>query len=147
MSITKILVVEDDLLLSKVLNYKLSSRGYQVHTAYNAREAAEITKMAIPQLVILDLGLPVADPSLGKQAGGFGFLEWLNENVAANRPPVIVLSAWSPINAEPLARRLGAAVYLQKPAEDEKLFAAIDRVLKQRPGGQTNHPNTSSKDG
>jgi DNA-binding response OmpR family regulator len=146
MSIIKILVVEDDLLLSKVLNYKLSARGYQVHTAYNAREAAEITKMASPEVVILDLGLPVADPSPGKQAGGFGFLEWLNENVAANRPPVIVLSAWSALNAEPLARKLGAAAYLQKPAEDRKLFAAIDSALKQKPGMPAHAPNKRSTD-
>jgi len=141
MNITRILVVEDDLLLSKILTYKLSARGYQVHTAYNAREAAEITTMASPKVVILDLGLPVAEQSPGKQAGGFGFLEWLHENVDTNRPPVIVLSAWSPVNAEPLARKLGAAVYLQKPTEDKKLFAAIDGLLKRRPGAPARDPS------
>src|SRR5256885_16483652 len=118
MSITKILVVEDDLLLSKVLNYKLSSRGYQVHTAYNAREAAEITRMALPQLVILDLGLPAADPSPGKQAGGFGFLEWTNENVAANSAPLIVAFASSPHTRDTAARKLRAVGSLAEASVD-----------------------------
>src|SRR6266498_2766228 len=126
---TKILVVEDDLLMSKLLTYKLTARGYQVHQAYNAREAAEITKLASPHLVILDLGLPGPGASRGKPAGGFGFLEWLNSSVTADRPPVIVLSAWSPLNAAPLASALGAVAYLQKPADDAKLFAAIAKAL------------------
>src|SRR5262245_25656169 len=123
MSASRILVVEDDLLFSKLLTYKLSVRGYQVYGAANAREAIEVTKAADPHLVILDLGLPLALPAGGRHTGGVRYLEWLKENVPANRPAVIVLSAWSPLNAEPLARRLGAVAYLQKPAEDAKLFA------------------------
>src|SRR5919108_3340968 len=125
MSVPKILLVEDDLLSSKVLSYKLSARGYQVHTAYNAREAAEITLMANPHLVILDLNLSAPDSSPGKQPGGLGYLEWLNENVVTNRPEVIVVSALSPIKAAIMTRKLGAIAFLQKPADD-RLFAMID---------------------
>lgn len=115
----RVLLVEDDLLLSELLEMLLMLEGVEVvHTA-NGAEALQRLERDQFDLIVLDLMMPVLD--------GFGFLERLGSQ-GATAPPVLVFSAsTSPAVAE-RARQAGAAAVARKPI-DEAEFVALVRSL------------------
>ena len=118
----KILVVEDDDDLRRGLTVRLRSNGYEVVTAQDGVSAVSVARIELPDLVLLDLGLPAGD--------GFKVLERY-----ANMPnlctiPVIVLSGRDPQFAEPAVRKFHVAGFLSKPAENEVLMDSIERALR-----------------
>jgi DNA-binding response OmpR family regulator len=125
----RILVVEDDPVSSRVICHKLASRGYEIITALDGAEAATKTRMYLPHLIVLDLGLSPQDPFSGPNWDGFNFMEWMNHNFAGQRIPVIVLSAWEPSTAAKKSLELGALAFFQKPAEDDEFFKCVSVAL------------------
>jgi len=116
-----ILLVEDDADTRAGLSVRLKTSGYEVAAAADAVIAMSIADRSRPDLVILDLGLP----------GGNGFLmmERLKQHPQLARTPIIVLSAWDAATYGRLALAAGAAAFLQKPADNAALLAAIQRAI------------------
>ncbi len=106
--IKKILVIEDDQAMREIINHKLKNEEFEVQTAENGREGAEMVNQFKPDLVLLDLMLPEID--------GFGVLKIIRESKDSeiSKIPVIVLSnLWS--NADILrAKQLEVQAYLVK---------------------------------
>ena len=80
----RILVVEDEELLSSIIVRELTNAGHDVRAAYNGEEAIQHAAADIPELILLDLIMPKMD--------GFQVLESLKKNPGTATIPVVVLS-------------------------------------------------------
>jgi DNA-binding response OmpR family regulator len=116
-----ILLVEDDLSLSKALQQALQKQGYSVNAVERGRAALHVVQIDAPDIVILDLGLPDMD--------GLAVLKGIRE--ARVDLPVLLLTARSSLEDKIAGLDSGADDYLPKPFETTELFARL-RVLERR---------------
>ncbi len=117
---TKILIVDDDARLCKVLDRYLTSAGYQVKTANNGEEMHKSIKTRTPDIVILDLQLP------GKHG-----LELAMEIRRDSEIGIIILTGTGDKFDEIVGLESGADDYLLKPVEERDLLARV-RALCRR---------------
>ena len=118
----KILIVDDDQDLVVGLAVRLRKvGGYDVIMASDGLGAVTKAQREKPDLIILDLGLPVGD--------GFSVLERLKTLMNTALIPVIVLSARDPGEAQDAVLEMGADAFFQKPADNDQLLAAIRHAL------------------
>ena len=118
---SKILVIEDDADIRKLLKQRLESEGYETAFAWDAVTALTAARKAEPDLVILDLGLPGGD--------GWVVMERLQTLAPFAMIPIVVVSAQP---AEPTAERAlaaGAYAFVTKPFDAEKLLAVVSEAL------------------
>jgi two-component system KDP operon response regulator KdpE len=113
---TKILLVDDERAILRVIGVKLKISGYDVVTASSGQEALNLVKAESADIMLLDVIMPGID--------GFEVLEKVR---VFSELPVIVFSA-RPENAQE-ALRLGASDFLAKPFDLDDLIKAIERVL------------------
>lgn len=114
----KILVVDDDLDIRLLLKAVLSEQGYDVTATGNGVEAFQDVLLHPPDLVILDLMMPIM--------GGVDFAERLAKSDVA-RPAVLVISGSG--GAEQTARALGVARVLKKPFELQALLDNVQEMV------------------
>ncbi len=119
----RILVVDDepDILLLHRLN--LEGAGHQVLLAADGMKALERIDGDRPDMVVLDVMMPVLD--------GWGVLEALQTR--SLRPPVLVVSAKSAASDIEHAMSMGAAGYLAKPFNATTLLAEVNKLLNTAP--------------
>jgi two-component system KDP operon response regulator KdpE len=117
---TFVLAVDDDPAILRTLSINLRARGYDVETAGDGRSALQIVDERMPDVVILDLGLPDLD--------GVAVLTRLR---AFTDVPVVVLSARHESDDKVEALDLGADDYVTKPFDTEELFARVRAALRR----------------
>lgn len=117
-----VLVIDDDVSLSRLVRTILSTAHYDVAQAYNGIEGLELTNREHPDVIVLDLQMPQMD--------GRGFFQELRAR--GDRTPVIVSSAFGARRAQ---RELGAEASLEKPFEPDALVATVARLLEDPPAG------------
>src|SRR3954469_833570 len=132
MSKARILIVDDDPDLLRLLPFRLEGADYAVESADSAERALARFSVAIPQLVITDL----------RMSGMDGMA--LFENIHKSNPtlPVIILTAHGSIPDAVAATRRGVFGYLTKPFEAEALLAEIASALRASAGA--NDPGAAS---
>jgi len=123
----KILVVDDEQQLALAVKIRLQSKGYQVVTAHDGRQAIELATQEKPDLIILDVLMPVMD--------GYSCLRELNTRFGRGKIPVIILTARD--RMKDLFELEGIEDYVIKPFDHEDLLVRIDRVLKRRAEGRS----------
>jgi DNA-binding response OmpR family regulator len=120
----RIMVVEDDENLNKLISYNLSKSGFKTECVYDGITAKEKLAKDVFDVVILDIMLPGID--------GFRICEFIKENPAAFKTFVVVLTA----RAEPLDKIygniVGADYYLTKPFSVTKLIEIIKELIVVR---------------
>ena len=119
---TFVLVVDDDPAMRRTLSINLRARDYEVETAGDGRSALQVVDERMPDLVLLDLGLPDLD--------GVAVLTQLR---SFTEVPVIVVSARTESDDKVEALDLGADDYITKPFSIEELLARI-RATSRRAG-------------
>ncbi|KQS75386.1 two-component system response regulator [Rhizobium sp. Leaf384] len=118
----KILVVDDEPPIRRLLDVGLSSQGFVVKGAQNARSAIEMVQSDVPDLVLLDLGLP--------DISGHDLLSrWRAENVSF---PIVILSSRTDEAGIVQALEIGADDYVTKPFGMNELVARIRVALRHR---------------
>lgn len=123
MGTKKILIVDDDKDLVRGLMFRLKANGYETAWAFDGYSAMSMAQKEKPDLVILDLGLPAGD--------GFTVMERLKNVSSLALTPVIVLTARDlKINKE-RALQAGAVAFFQKPADNDRLLAAIQKEFRK----------------
>ena len=118
----KILVVDDEQQLALAVKIRLQSHGYQVVTANNGQMALEVAEKERPDLVILDVLMPVMD--------GYSTLREFNTRFGRGKLPVIMLTARD--RMKDLFELEGVEDYVIKPFDHEDLLVRIERILKRR---------------
>jgi len=124
----QIIIIDDDQAIRKLLTLALKGAGYETLDAVNVEDALNKVALRVPDLVLLDLGLP------GKS--GLSFLSRFREWSDA---PVIVVSAVSQEDKKIDAFELGADDYLTKPFSTNELLARIKATLRRYSGVSTTH--------
>ncbi|MGD0759749.1 MAG: response regulator [Candidatus Sulfotelmatobacter sp.] len=123
MSNKKILVIEDDADVRLGYNVLLKANHYDTFFAADAMGAIVEARKCMPDVIVLDLGLPAGD--------GFVVLERLRANMQLQMVPVIVVSGRDlPVNKERVLL-LGAKAFVQKPWNDNELLALIGKLAGQ----------------
>ena len=119
----RVLVVEDDRDLSRLMAAHLASEGYDVVRAHEAAAALELVGAGRVDVVVLDLMLP--------RISGDGLLVRLREREGTRDLPVIVVSAKDAVWTRVDLLRLGADDYLTKPFDLDELTARIEALLRR----------------
>jgi len=122
-----ILVVEDNEASRDALARRLQRRGYEVVVAMDGQHAVSVAQSARPDLILMDLGLPVID--------GWEATRRLKADAATQHIPIIVLSAHAMTNDRDLALAAGGDDFDTKPIRFQPLIDKITSLLA-RPGVQ-----------
>ncbi|MFQ5900733.1 MAG: response regulator [Thermodesulfobacteriota bacterium] len=118
----KILIVEDEPEIVKVVTIRLEYQGYEVINARDATQGLTFAQWKKPDLIILDVSMPVAD--------GFSVCESLKSSELTASIPVIFLTAKDRPEDEKRAYELGAKAYIKKPYEASVLLDEIKKALE-----------------
>ncbi len=111
------LIIEDSVQASELLRMHIESAGYRVEIAQNGSEAIDKAKRLHPNVITLDLLLPVKD--------GWQVMRELKRHPLCKHIPIIVVSI---IDEKNLGFSLGAVDYFVKPVNKDELLGAMDRV-------------------
>ena len=117
----RILVVDDEQQLALAVKIRLQSRGYQVVTASDGQQALEMAEQERPDLILLDVLMPVMD--------GYSCLRELNTRFGRGQIPIIILTARD--RMKDLFELEGIADYVIKPFDHEDLLIRIERIFKK----------------
>ena len=117
----KILVADDEKDLVQMLVLRLEACGYKTISAYDGKSAIEEAEKEKPDLIILDIAMPVMD--------GFEALRRLRSNAKTKDIPVIMLTCKGESKAIFKAQGSGAADYIIKPFDSSELLEIIKRYI------------------
>lgn len=125
----KVLLVDDDAVVLKALSMKFKAKGYRVIIARDSSEALSARRNEKPDVILLDVNFP---PDIGGlDWNGFQLAEWFRRMEADRKVPTIVMSASDRADYQQQAAASGAAAFLSKPLDSEKLFGLIESALNQ----------------
>lgn len=115
-----ILIVEDDANIRELLQLYLAQEGYRIETAQDGADGLRAVKRAHPDLVLLDLMMPVMDGT-----------QMIRELRTFSNTPVIVLTAKGEVFDKVTLLELGADDYITKPFEMREVIARVRAVLRR----------------
>jgi len=117
----KILVIEDELNIQKLVKANLAASGYQVFVASDGEEGLGLAKLESPDLILLDLMMP--------GISGWDVLTALKTNPRVREIPVVIMTASAHKDEEDKARSMGAVNYLVKPFSADELLRHVKQVV------------------
>jgi DNA-binding response OmpR family regulator len=116
----KILLIDDDDDLRNLSAIYFKMNNYEVFHAIHGKEGQEQLKTVTPDLIILDMMMPVLD--------GMGFLRWLQQEAKLDIP-VIALTGRSKSDTQTTANELGATQVVFKPCDPDKLVEYAKKII------------------
>lgn len=120
--VSYLLVVDDDKILTLLIETQLKGTGIDVITAYNAEEALNAVVSLKPKTILLDINMP--------DFNGLDILNIINKNIELKGTRVLVMSTSSNQSKLDLAMQMGAYDYLHKPINTNKLISLLDSMIK-----------------
>ncbi|EFK07806.1 response regulator receiver domain protein, partial [delta proteobacterium NaphS2] len=120
---TKILVVDDNLVVLKLLRHLLESQDYLVITAQNGVEALKLASTEDPDMVVTDYVMPEMD--------GVALIKELKRRKETRNIPIMMLTAKDEEESELEGLDAGADDYLTKPIARKRFLARVARLLKR----------------
>jgi DNA-binding response OmpR family regulator len=119
----KVLVVDDNLDIAKLVSTRLRLNNYQVISAQSGREGLEKARRENPDLILLDVTMPDMD--------GYETLEKIKEDGQIKSIPVIMLTAKSQVDDLARAVQAGAVDYIVKPFDTAALLEKAKKALSR----------------
>lgn len=116
--IQTVLVADDDPDIRALLTLNLELSGYSVAEAENGGQASELARSLLPDLIVLDVMMPVRD--------GFDILQQLKADEATTAIPVVMLTARTSDDDVWAGWQAGATYYMTKPFDPEHLLKFIE---------------------
>lgn len=120
-AVKKILLVEDNAMNRDMLSRRLTKRGYAVSMAHDGAEGVALARTKSPDLVLMDMGLPVID--------GWTATRLIKTDPATARTPVIALTAETAEGDREKCLAAGCDDYDTKPVDLERLIGKIEALL------------------
>jgi CheY-like chemotaxis protein len=117
----RILVVEDQDSIRRMIEALVQARGYQVTAVSSGAKAIDVAMTDAPDIVLLDLNLP-------GQYDGFDVCQRLRSDPATRTVPVVIISAMDDDESRSRATAAGATAYYTKPFSPIALLKEIDRL-------------------
>ena len=120
-----ILIADDYEDNRELLRLMLEAVGYHVREARNGRECISMAKAELPDIILIDLSMPVLD--------GWGVLRELRADERTSRLPCVAVTAFADPTRE---RAIGASfdAYVSKPFKGKELLDTVERLLFQHEG-------------
>jgi len=119
----KILIVDDDIQTTKILELLLSEKGYEPTSVNDSSQALQAAKALNPDMIILDLMMPEPD--------GFKVCRKLREDAQFIFTPILIVTALDDTDSKIVAYGAGADNYLIKPYDIDELADTIKRMLRE----------------
>jgi CheY-like chemotaxis protein len=119
-----ILVVDDDQTVLFVTTEVLKLKGFKVVTAVNGLQAVEVAKRENPDLILMDLYMPVLN--------GFSAMRQLKQDKDLRSVPIIAITGYHDDNVQKSAFDAGCDEYLRKPMNLEELDAILQRLAVKK---------------
>ena len=123
----RILAVDDEPNIVRLIQVNLERQGYQVETANNGAQALEKIRLSRPDLLVSDVMMPEMD--------GFELLSSIRRDPALEDLPVIMLTAKAQDRDVMEGYKRGADIYLAKPFNPLELITFVKRILAATGGG------------
>ncbi len=117
----RILVIDDEPDILKVVDFRLKKAGYDVITAIDGQEGLDLAKKERPDLIFLDLCLP--------KVSGEDVCERLKSDEEFKEIPIVFLTASQALRVAEKAKKFGAQDYLIKPFTPEDLLAKVKKYI------------------
>lgn len=131
----RILVVEDDADISKMLRIYFDSQGYEVLIATRGNDALEVCRTKLPNVIVLDINLPDMD--------GFEVCRILRSNTRTSYVPIIFLTQRDERSDKISGLELGADDYITKPFDIEELKLRVEGTIRRSLREALTHPVTN----
>lgn len=136
---SKVLIVEDDRALADVLSYNLAQAGYEVSVARDGQDALNQAQVKLPDLVILDLMLPVVD--------GIEVCRRLRADPATKAVLILMLTAKDDESDQLIGFTMGADDYVTKPFSVKVLLQRIKALDRRRQTGESESDDVVASQG
>ena len=114
-------MVDDEPDIMRVVEFRLKKGGYEILSAVNGQQGLDLIRVKKPDLVILDLHLPIMD--------GLEVCRQVRNDAALKTIPIILISASSSKEITQEVKRVGVNEYLLKPFDPQQLLAKIKEYL------------------
>lgn len=121
---TTLLLVEDNEMNRDMLSRRLEKRGFTVRLAVDGAEGVALAKQALPDLILMDMSLPILD--------GWEATKALRADPATQRIPVIALTAHAMDGERSRALEAGCDDFDTKPVDLPRLLEKIERLLADK---------------
>jgi CheY-like chemotaxis protein len=119
----KILVVDDEAYMHKLLQHHLERAGFEMVSARTGVEALEVAAREMPQLIVMDIMLPQMD--------GLTAIKHLKASDQTKSVPIIVITANTHVVSKHEAESSGATLFLTKPFSPAQLLGEIQRLVSE----------------
>jgi DNA-binding response OmpR family regulator len=119
---TSVLVVDDEPQVVWMLQFSLEAEGFQTFAARDGRTALDELRQHRPQLMLLDIMMPIMD--------GWSLLQEIRDLPERERPRVVVVSARASLRDRAKAAELGAVAFVAKPFNVDDLLGVLNRLKR-----------------
>ena len=119
-----ILYADDEQEHRMMMQVIMKNQGFDLLEAANGQEAIEQIRQHLPDLVLLDLFMPMID--------GFGVLKAISEDPLTQHIPIIILSAWPTGDNRDRAAKFGASDFIAKPYDPIRLVEVVQQHLPKQ---------------
>lgn len=117
----KILVVDDEEQIVKLLTMRLQTNNYEVIIAYDGYQCVQMAKEEKPDLILLDIKMPMG--------GGIKAFETLSNNIYTEIIPVIFITAYPSVEVKKQVTKMGARGFIAKPFDSVELLNKIKELI------------------
>ena len=121
---TKILLVEDNELNRDMLSRRLQRKGFEVVNAVNGQEGVEMAHSEAPELILMDISLPVMD--------GWKATREIKNSPRTRSTPIIALTAHAMVGDREKSLEVGCDDYDTKPIDFQRLLKKMETLLEKR---------------
>ena len=121
---TRILAVDDEPHILKLVTFSLAQHGYEVIQATDGMSAVEVAESEQPDLILMDVMMPLLD--------GYGACERIKANPKTSHIPVVMLSAKSQASEQKEGLDRGALCYITKPFTPRELVERVGELVGDR---------------
>lgn len=117
----KILVVDDEEQILKLLTMRLQTNNYEVVSAKDGYQCTQMAKVEKPDLILLDIKMP--------NGGGINAFEILRNNIDTKIIPVIFITSYPSLEVKKQVTEMGASGFISKPFDIEELIMKIRSII------------------
>jgi two-component system cell cycle response regulator DivK len=117
-----ILLIEDNEQNRYLVTFLLESHGFTVIAATDGAEGIKLAESSIPQLILLDIQLPIMD--------GYAVARTLRKNPALNKVPIVAVTSYAMTGDREKTIEAGCNGYIEKPINPESFMEEIGRFLE-----------------
>jgi two-component system KDP operon response regulator KdpE len=126
----KILVVDDEPKIIRLLAMRLKAKNFDVASAYDGYQCVQVAKQELPDLILLDIKMPLG--------GGITAFKNLKSISTTKLIPVIFITAFPSEEVKKLVMNMGAEDFISKPFNSDLLIDKINIILNKQVDNSTN---------